>query len=145
MILPILTYPNSILKKKAETVKDPLDSEIKRLVLDMLETLEKNSGIGLAAPQVGQSLRLCVIKIKNETHILINPKFRYKSWRKKIEEEGCFSLPGEYKPVKRHLKVTVEALNRKGEKITLKAEGLLSRALQHEIDHLDGILIIDKK
>jgi peptide deformylase len=142
--LPIITYPNPILHKKTEKIKDPQSLEIKELVLDMLETLEQNNGLGLAAPQVGKSLRLCVIKLAGKTHILINPKIKSKSWRKTVQEEGCLSFPGEFIPIKRSVTVKVKAQNRSGKTILISAEGLLSRALQHEIDHLDGILFIDK-
>lgn len=145
MILPILTYPNSLLKKKTEKIKDPKNPEIKELVFDMLETLEKNNGLGLAAPQVGKSVRLCIIKLEGKTYILINPKIKSRSWKKEILEEGCLSFPGKFMPIKRSRKVKVEALDRKGEKIKIEAEGLLARAFQHEIDHLDGILFINRK
>ncbi|KKP77867.1 MAG: peptide deformylase [Candidatus Moranbacteria bacterium RIFOXYA12_FULL_35_19] len=148
MILPIITYPNIILRQKAKKVKDPKSKEIKSLILDMLETLEKVNGLGLAAPQVGVSVQLCVVKNErgsgSKTHILINPKIVRKSWGKEVCEEGCLSFPGKFIPIKRCKKVTVKALDKKGEKITIKAEGLLSRAMQHEIDHLDGVLFIDR-
>ncbi len=146
MILPIITYPNEILRQKAKKIKEPKSREIKDLILDMLETMEDSgNALGLAAPQVGQSVQLCIIKLDGKTHILINPKITRKSWGKEVCEEGCLSFPGKFIPVKRHKKVTVKALDRKGEKIEIKAEGLLSRALQHEIDHLNGALFIDKK
>ena len=145
MVLPILTYPNPLLKKKAEKIADPKSPEIKELVFDMLETLEKNNGLGLAAPQVGKSVRLCVIKIDGKTYILINPKIKSKSWKKEILEEGCLSFPGKFIPIKRSRKVKVEARNRNGEKFTITGEGMLARALQHEIDHLDGMLFIDRR
>lgn len=144
-ILPIITYPNPILEKKTSRIKDLKSPEIKELVFNMLETLEAKKGLGLAANQVGKSLRLCVIKFEGRTYILINPKYKSKSWKKAALEEGCLSFPGLFFPVKRHIKVTVEAQNRKGNKIILKADGMLSRALQHEIDHLDGILFTSRK
>lgn len=146
MILPILTYPNVILRQKAKKIKNPKDQEIKELVLDMLETME-NSGnaLGLAAPQVGKSLQLCIIKLDGKTHILINPKITSKSWKKETGEEGCLSFPEKFIPVKRHLKVKVSALDKEGKKNVIKASGLLARAFQHEIDHLNGVLFIDKK
>ncbi|MFA6383073.1 MAG: peptide deformylase [Parcubacteria group bacterium] len=143
--LQIITYPNPILQKKTTKIKDAKSPEIKELILDMLETLEQNSGVGLAAPQVGKSLKLCVIKLAGRTHILINPEIKSKSWRKTIEEEGCLSFPGQFIPVKRSSTVKVKAENRAGKAVTLSAEGLFSRALQHEIDHLNGILFIDRK
>jgi len=144
-LLPIITYPNPILQKKTTKIKDAKNPEIKELILDMLETLEQNSGVGLAAPQVGKSLRLCVIKLAGRTHILINPKIKSRSWRKIIAEEGCLSFPGQFIPIKRSSAVKVKAENRTGKTVVISAEGLFSRALQHEIDHLDGILFIDRK
>jgi peptide deformylase len=145
MVLPILAYPNPLLKKKAQIIKDPTSPEIKDIIFDMLETLEKNNGLGLAAPQIGKSIRLCIIKVDSKTLILINPKIKSKSWKKEMLEEGCLSFPGEFIPIKRSKKVKVEAQDRKGNKIKIETEGLLARAMQHEIDHLDGILFIDRK
>lgn len=144
-VLPIITYPNKILEAKTKKVADIKSPEIKELVFNMLETLETNKGLGLAANQVGKSLRLCVIKFEGKTYILINPRYKSRSWKKVAFEEGCLSFPGLFFPVKRHAKVTVEAQDRKGNKITVKAGGLLSRALQHEIDHLDGVLFTSRK
>ena len=143
--LKIVEYPNPILLKKTEPVLDVKKASIKKLISDMLETMEKNNGVGLAAPQIGKSLRLCVIRVENETYVLINPRVTYKSYLKEIWEEGCLSFPGKFIPVKRHKKVRVKAQNELGEEITLKAAGLLSRALQHEIDHLDGKVFIEKE
>ena len=144
--LKILTYPNPLLKKKAEIVKDPQAPEIKRLILDMLETMEKNDNcLGLAANQVGRAERVCIIKLGGKTHIFINPRVKSKSWSKIVCEEGCLSFPGKFIPVKRSKKVKVEALDKKGKRFVLKAEDLLSRAIQHEVDHLDGILFIEKE
>jgi peptide deformylase len=145
MILPILTYPNPLLKKKAEKIKDPKDPEIRELVLDMLETLKQSQGVGLASPQVGRNLKLCVLKINNNTLVLINPKITSRSFKKETLEEGCLSFPGQFYPVKRNKKITVNALDRKGKPIIIKASDMLSRVLQHEIDHLEGFLIIDRK
>ncbi len=144
-ILPIITYPHKILETKAKKVTNIKSPEIKELVFNMLETLEAKKGLGLAANQVGKSLRLCVIKFEGRTNILFNPKYKSKSWKKAVFEEGCLSFPGMFFPVKRHIKVTVEAQDRKGNKFILKADGLLSRALQHEIDHLDGIVFTSRK
>jgi peptide deformylase len=146
MILPILTYPNPLLKKRAEKIENPKSPEIKELVLDMLETMDASgNALGLAAPQVGRSVRLCIIKLDGKTHILINPKIKSKSLRKEVCEEGCLSFPGEFYPIKRSKKVKVEFFNRDGEKIRLEGEGLLARAFQHEIDHLDGVLFVERK
>jgi peptide deformylase len=143
-LLPILTYPDPRLKKKAQDVKNPRDPLIRELIFDMLETMKENGGMGLAAPQIGKLLRLCVIRFERKTYILINPKIKSKSWGKEIAEEGCLSFPGQFISIKRSKKVTVVAQNKVGKVITIEAEGLLARALQHEIDHLDGILYIER-
>jgi peptide deformylase len=143
-LLPILTYPDPRLKKKTREIENPKDPLIQELIFDMLETMKENNGMGLAAPQVGKSLRLCVIRFERKTYILINPKIKSKSWGKEIAEEGCLSFPGQFIPIKRSKKVKVAAQNKSGKEITLEAQGLLARALQHEIDHLDGILYIER-
>ena len=107
----LITYPNPILGKKTSPIKNPQSPEIRRLISDMFRVMEENNGLGLAAPQVGQSLRLCVIKFENQKYILINPKFKYRSLRKETGEEGCLSFPGKFIPVKRSKKVTVEYLD----------------------------------
>lgn len=146
MILPILTYPNPLLKKKSEEIDDPKNPEIRELIFDMLETMEASgNALGLAAPQVGKNVRLCIIKIGGKTHIFVNPKIKSKSLKKELTEEGCLSFPGEFLPIKRSKKVKVESIDRNGRKVKIEAEGLFSRALQHEIDHLDGILFIERK
>ncbi|EKE10922.1 MAG: hypothetical protein ACD_15C00176G0005 [uncultured bacterium] len=143
--LPITYYPNPILRKAAKEVLDVKKPSIQKLIADMLETMEKNNGVGLAAPQVGKSLRLCVIRVSEITYVLVNPKITYTSAKKETDIEGCISFPGKFISIKRHEKVRVKALNEKGEEINIKAKGLLSRALQHEIDHLDGIVFIDRE
>ncbi len=143
-LLPILIYPDSRLKEKAQEIADPKDPLIQELIFDMLETMKENNGMGLAATQVGKSVRLCVIRFERKTYILINPKIKSKSWGKEIAEEGCLSFPGQFIPIKRSKKVKVVAQNKAGKIITIDAEGLLARALQHEIDHLDGILYIER-
>lgn len=144
-VLNILTYPNELLRKKSTEIRNPKDSEIQELIFDMLETMEKTgNALGLAAPQVGKLVQLCIIKLDGKTYILINPKIISHSWKKEVCEEGCLSFPGKFIPLKRSQKVKVKAKNRNGEEFILKANGLLARALQHEIDHLRGILFIDK-
>jgi len=149
--LKILTHPNPTLRKKSaelkiSSIKDP---EIQRLLLDMERTMAAKDGAGLAAPQVGQNLRIVVIADRDKTLFLINPKITRKSWAQEIGEEGCLSVLGEngeilYGPVKRHKKVTCLYLDAKGQKQKLQAENLLARVVQHELDHLDGILFIDR-
>lgn len=118
--------------------------EIKRLIIDMVETMKANDGIGLAAPQIGQNLRLFVINTGKGALALINPRIIWKSFRKEIEEEGCLSCPGIWGGVKRAKKIWVLTKNEHGKYLFFKAHGLFSRVIQHELDHLNGILIIDK-
>jgi len=142
-ILEIKEYGEPILRGKALPVKE-IDPEILNLIKDMAETMYTDSGVGLAAPQVGVSKRIIVIDGEEEgLMVLINP-ILVKSEGELVEEEGCLSIPGIYSQVKRASKVTVKALNENGDPIEMTKEGLASRALQHEIDHLDGILFIDR-
>lgn len=142
-ILPIITYPDPILSRKAKKIKDPLDPEIQKLIPAMIKTMRQYKGAGLAAPQIGKSIRLCVIGEGENLHTLINPQIKSRSRKKILGEEGCLSFPGKFFPVKRSEEVKVRYLNEKGEKAKIKAVGLLARIIQHEINHLDGILVID--
>jgi peptide deformylase len=146
MILPIITHPNSILRQKAKEVEmEKIKGyDIKKLVFDMKETVETDKGIGLAAPQVGHSLRIIVIFLENKKIALINPQITHFSWLKKNGEEGCLSIPGTFGFVKRSKSIRVKALDENGEEIKFKAKNLLARVIQHEVDHLDGVLFIDK-
>lgn len=142
--MEILTYPNPILEKKATNVKNPLDPKIQALIPVMIKTMRENSGMGLAAPQIGESIRLCIIEHMGKTYILINPKITAHSKEKINTEEGCLSFPKKFIPVKRFETVQVRYLNEKGEPCKIKATDLLARAFQHEIDHLEGILFINR-
>lgn len=145
-ILKLTYYPEEILKQKTSTVSE-ITAEIKTLLNNMLETMYyKDSGIGLAAPQVGKDLRVTVLDVseeRNQPLKLINPVITEYSG-KVDSKEGCLSIPGFYDTIKRHEKVIVGYLDEDGNSQSIEAEGLLSRALQHEIDHLDGILFIDR-
>ena len=142
-ILEIKEYGESILREKSLLVKE-ITTEILNLIRDMAETMYTDSGVGLAAPQVGISKRVIIIDEEKEgLMVLVNPEI-IKSEGEIIDEEGCLSIPGIYSDVKRSSKVTVKALNENGEKIEITKEGLIARALQHEIDHLNGVLFIDK-
>jgi peptide deformylase len=143
--MKILTYPNPILEKKTKRVKKVLDPEIQKLIKNMLAAMDEADGAGLAAPQVGQSLRICTIKCDGDIFALLNPKITSYSREKEINEEGCLSFPGKFMPIKRSKRVKVRYLDETGKEIKIKAEGLFSRILQHEIDHLDGILFIKRK
>lgn len=150
-ILPIITVPNPILRKKTKRVTS-IDKSIKKLIADMRETLHAEPNrVGLAAPQVGVSLRIMVIclpedeetKVKPEDIILINGEIvRRKGQR--LVNEGCLSVPGYIGEIYRAEVVTAKGLNINGKEIRIKGEGLLSQALEHEIDHLNGTLYIDR-
>lgn len=142
-ILKIKEYGDSILREKSLPLKE-ITPDILNLIKDMAETMYADSGAGLAAPQVGVSRRIIVIDGEEDGLIaLINPII-VKSEGEAVEEEGCLSIPGIYSDVKRSSKVAVKALNENGDPIEITKEGLPARALQHEIDHLDGILFIDR-
>ena len=143
MIKEIIKYPNPVLKKKCREVKE-VTEEIRNLGRDMIESMTESQGIGLAASQVGELKRIITVQTEKGPEIFINPKIVKKSKEDELEEEGCLSFPGLWLKIKRAKEVEIEALNEKGEKIHLKAQGLPARFLQHEIDHLDGILFIDR-
>ncbi len=146
-IRKILAYPDPILREKAQPVAEVTD-EIRQLVDDMAETMYDAPGVGLAANQVGVPLRIFVIDIADEDEpsqllTFINPEIVKKNgkidWR-----EGCLSFPGVSEDIQRAEQVTVRALDRDGKTFELSADGLLAVAIQHENDHLDGVLMIDK-
>ena len=142
-ILEIKEYGEPVLREKALPLKE-ITPEMLNLMKDMTETMYADSGVGLAAPQVGVSKRIIVIDgEEGGLIVLINPVI-VQSEGEVVEEEGCLSIPGIYSQVKRSSKVTVKALNENGDSIEITKEGLTARALQHEIDHLDGILFIDR-
>ena len=137
-------YGDEILKKKSKEV-EVIDEKIKILIEDMIETMHQYNGLGLAAPQVGVIKRIVVIDLYEEgdLFILINPVIK-KEKGKQIVDEGCLSFPNKFAKVERPEEIEVEYLNEKGEKIKLKATGLLAQAVSHEVDHLNGELFIDK-
>jgi peptide deformylase len=146
-LLPILIAPNQILKTRARPVK-PTDSDLVRdLIPRMFATMYQAPGIGLAAPQISQSLRLVVIDLmpndKRQPHSLINPEVVAASEEHATREEGCLSLPGQYADITRPARVKIRYLDETGVRREMEADGLLAACLQHEIDHLDGILFVD--
>ncbi len=146
-MLNILTYPDEKLKQKSidVTPTEMKDWKMQTFIDEMIETMKKSNGVGLAAPQVGQNARIIIATQNNgEILALINPKIVKKSLFKTKSEEGCLSVPGKICVVKRHKTVEVKAKDRLVREVKLKASGLFAIVLQHEIDHLDGILIIDK-
>ena len=142
-VLPIRTVPDPILRQKTKRVRS-IDRSIRKLITDMRETLHAEEGrVGLAAPQVGVSLRITVIGLPDEEDIiLINPEIiRRKGIR--LVSEGCLSIPGYIGQVNRAESVSAKARDIGGKEIRIKAEELLAQALEHEIDHLNGVLYVD--
>lgn len=149
MVREIKIYPDEVLKREAETVEE-FNEELRQIVNDMFETMYRRGGIGLAGNQVGILKRIVVIDVNSgkerqgkEQVVLVNPEIVTIEGQE-IKEEGCLSLPGLYKKVRRGLYAKVKAQNLEGEDFTLEGEGLLARAFQHEIDHLNGIVFIDR-
>ena len=143
-VLPIRTLPDPILRQKAKRVRT-IDSSIKKLITDMLETLHADPGrVGLAAPQVGVSLRVVVIRIPDEEDIvLVNPEIVRRNGERAITE-GCLSVPGYYGQINRSESVTVKGRDQNRKEVRIKAQELLAQALEHEIDHLNGTLYVDR-
>ena len=133
-----------VLRKKARPVKVPVSKNVSSLIDEMFEVME-SEGIGLAAPQIGESIRLIVVDTRENGHRfpLINPRIVSASGKTGTFNEGCLSVPGVSADVVRPLEVVVEGLDRNGKQRRIEADGILARVLQHEIDHLDGILFVD--
>ena len=144
-IRDVIKVPNPMLAQKSEEVKI-IDKSVKKLVNDMFETMKKNDGIGLAAVQIGVLKRIIVIEIEKEgiKTELINPKILSYSSSKCSMEEGCLSVPNGYYNVERPNEIVVEFTNLKNVVQKIDASGLFARCIQHEIDHLNGITIVDK-
>ena len=143
----IIIEPDTILRKKSETL-EKVDNEIRSLMDDMLETMYAAPGIGLAAVQVGILKRLIVIDISKDKEkknplFLINPEIVSKSSKTSIYEEGCLSLPGYFAEIERPAECKIEYLDYEGKKSEMDANGLLATCIQHEVDHLNGVLFID--
>ena len=139
---PILVVGNIVLRQKAKRVSQ-FDRTLQRLIDDMIETMRAAPGVGLAGPQIGVPLRLAVIEVDDQVTVIINPEIVKRSGEVELDE-GCLSVPGFWGKLHRSEKVTVKARNRDGREFRVSAEGLLGQALQHEIDHLDGMLYIDR-
>ena len=147
MLRKILTEPDPILRKKCEPF-EKVDAETKKLMDDMLETMYAAPGIGLAAVQVGILKRLVVIDISKEEEkkkpiFLINPQIIHQSEKTSVYEEGCLSLPGQFAEIERPAECSIKYIDYDGKEKELKSDGLLATCIQHEIDHLNGILFID--
>lgn len=143
-MLKIYTLGDEVLRKKAEPVAE-VNDEIRKLINGMYEAMEDAEGVGLAGPQVGRSLRLFVAKADDDIRrAFINPQIIATSEELGDYDEGCLSLPKVYETIRRPVRVTIQALNENGKPFTMEADGLLARIIQHEMDHLNGILFIDR-
>ena len=151
MILDIVTEPNPILHKKSKelTKAEILNPDTQQLIHNMIETMRLKDGVGLAAPQVGKLLRIFVIeksftKDKRRDLVLINPVWKKAGFLKDWDDEGCLSIPNVFGKVKRFKKISIKALDTNAEPIEFVAKNFFARSIQHEADHLDGILFIEK-
>lgn len=146
-VRPIVYLGDPALRRPTQPVTE-FDDELRSLVADLYETMYDFEGIGLAAPQIGVDLRVCVVDVRDEGAegrvALVNPRVDRYSRRTDRETEGCLSIPGVDEVVERPVSVRVEGLDVRGEPVEVEADGIYARALQHEIDHLDGILFIDR-
>lgn len=142
---PVLRYPETFLRKKTQSVS-AVDRNIKKLIQEMFEVMYADNGIGLAANQIGENLSIFIADISDDQSqplVFINPEITEKSEKKQTYEEGCLSVPGIFAKVERPAKITVNALDQAGKPFSLAADGLLSQCIQHELDHLAGVLFID--
>jgi peptide deformylase len=150
-IREIVTLPNPVLRRKARKVSE-FGPELQRLVDDMVDTMREAPGVGLAGPQVDVSLRVIVVEFGDEEdeevppklYMLVNPEITRRSQETVLGVEGCLSIPGVLGEVERSTSVTVKGFNRHGTPVRIKADGWLARIFQHEVDHLDGVLFVDK-
>lgn len=141
-VIPIRVMPDPVLRQKAKRVRT-IDGTIKKLIANMRETMHAAPGVGLAAPQVGIPLRVIVIGIPEEEDLaLVNPQIVRKTGER-VVNEGCLSIPGYIGEIKRAESVTAKGRDPSGKELRIKAQGLLAQALEHEIDHLNGVLYID--
>ena len=131
------------MRQKAKKV-GKVDEQVRALIGDLIDSMRAAPGVGLAAPQVGVPLRVAVVEVEKKLFTLVNPEIIERSKETQSGPEGCLSIPGYWADVTRAMKVKVRALDRNGKRFTTTAEGFLARAFQHELDHLDGILYIDR-
>jgi len=140
----VIQEPAPVLRRKSEKFEKIGSSEAKKLVSEMLETMKEKRGVGIAAPQINKGVQAIIVDTADGPLALYNPKLLKSSKKKESGEEGCLSVAGVYGIVPRFTSVEVEAQNEKGEIIRVKAEGFFARVLQHEIDHINGVLFIDR-
>lgn len=145
-VLTIKIDPDPILRKESSPLQQHTitSAEKKELCEDMTETMKRKDGIGLAAPQVGKNIRIIVVNSPDGPICMINPQLTKRSFAKEWGEEGCLSVPNTFGQVRRHKKINCIYLDTNGKQRKMRAEDLLARVIQHEIDHLDGILFTDK-
>jgi peptide deformylase len=141
--MEIRTYGDPVLRRRAESV-DVIDDEIRAICEQMVETMIRSHGAGLAAPQVGISKQIIILDVDGEFHILINPELIETSGEIEEVYEGCLSVPGVDAPVARATHAVVEGMTLDGKRVRIEGEGLLARAIQHEMDHLSGNLYVDR-
>ena len=143
-MLPLVTIPNPSLRKRSQAVPLPLASDIQEFIKEMVLAMVEYDGVGLAAPQVGKNINIIVINTEVAPTVYINPVVKKVSWRKDKHEEGCLSVPGVFGIVKRPSLITVEYNDCQGNFVTEILTSFLARVFQHEVDHLNGVLFIDK-
>ena len=143
MALEVKTFGDPVLKTRATKVKE-FDEALIRLTEEMLVTMRERDGVGLAANQVGRLRRVLVAGIEEDEYVLVNPVIEARSETTEVMPEGCLSIPGIQVDVERPVAVTVSGQDASGYEVRFEAEGLLARVFQHEIDHLDGVLILDR-
>ncbi|MDO8530647.1 MAG: peptide deformylase [Dehalococcoidia bacterium] len=142
-VLPIRTIPDPVLRQKAKRIRN-INESIQKLIDDMIDTMRAAGGVGLAANQVGAPVRLMIVDIPDEGPVaIINPKLTATE-NEDAAEEGCLSVPGYRGELKRYLKATIEGVDRYGKSVRYTAEGYFAQAFQHETDHLNGVLYIDR-
>ncbi len=144
-LLPLTLIPDPILRQKAKPVELAVlgTKDFQGFCDDLIETMFKKDGIGLAAPQVGQSISVCVVTHVDGPLVMVNPRITKHSFRKQVMEEGCLSIPGVFGTVRRPKRVAVTYTDRHGKEQQVDAQGMLARVIQHEVDHLNGILFTD--
>ncbi len=142
-IRKLIIEPHPLLHQKATPIT-AFNDDLKTLAQDMKETMVKENGVGLAAPQIGQLVRVFVVAHKDGARVFINPEIIKKSFRTNVDEEGCLSIPGVFGPVRRHTSVTLQYYDEHGVLYKEKVDGFYARVIQHEYDHLEGILFTEK-
>jgi peptide deformylase len=141
--MDIRTYGERVLRRPAEPV-ETIDENVRAICEQMVEAMLRADGVGFAAPQIGVSKRIIVLDVEGEFHVLINPELLSVSDETEAQTEGCLSVPGVHAEVPRSVRATVAGTNLDGDRVEITGEGLLARAIQHEIDHINGRLFIDR-